>query len=168
MVPVRFGWVLEGRLGGMAFPTPAHLRYLARRQRVGLVVTLTPEPLPTSCRPIDTFGVRPLQFLHLPIADYESPTEEQIVAFMKEARATIKSGYGVVAHCHKGYGRTGTILACYLVGEEGLQPQQAIDLVREKRPGSIARTQEQVVHIYHKYWLPQHGGGHGERGQAIR
>jgi hypothetical protein len=130
VVPVRFGWVLEGRLGGMAFPTPAHLRYLERRQRVGLVVTLTPEPLPTSCRPIDTNhggsrGVRPLQFLHLPIAgliiifiyfyfaiifysltfvnnaDYESPTEEQIVAFMKEARATIKSGYGVVAHCHK-------------------------------------------------------------------
>jgi hypothetical protein len=39
---------------------------------VGLIVTLTPEPLPTSCRPIDTNhggsrGVRPLQFLHLPI-----------------------------------------------------------------------------------------------------
>jgi hypothetical protein len=70
VVPVRFGWVLEGRLGGMAFPTPAHLRYLERRQRVGLVVTLTPEPLPTSCRPIDTLGVRPLQFLHLPIAGH--------------------------------------------------------------------------------------------------
>jgi hypothetical protein len=37
------------------------------------------------------------------------------------------------------------------------------------RPGSIARAQEQVVHIYHKYWLPQHGGGgHGEPDQAVR
>ena len=49
---------------------------------------------------------------------------------------------GVVAHCFWGRGRTGTMLACYLVKDEGIDPQEAISRIRDQRPYSV-ETYEQ-------------------------
>jgi atypical dual specificity phosphatase len=47
-----------------------------------------------------------------------------------------------------GWGRTGTLLAAYLVSE-GMSADEAIYQVRKKRPGSIETFgQEQILHIY--------------------
>ena len=49
-------------------------------------------------------------------------------------------------HCGAGIGRTGTMIACYLV-DKGFSAEEAIQLVRQARPGSIeTREQEQVIH----------------------
>jgi len=49
-------------------------------------------------------------------------------------------------HCTLGMGRTGTMLACYLVKTTHCDAQQAIDTVRKRRPGSIeTERQEQLV-----------------------
>jgi atypical dual specificity phosphatase len=51
----------------------------------------------------------------------------------------------VVVTCKAGLGRTGTVLACYLV-YVGYKPENALKLVRELRPGSIeSRVQEEAV-----------------------
>ena len=49
---------------------------------------------------------------------------------------------GVAIHCSAGLGRTGVVLACYLV-QKGLTAQNAIARVRRLRPGSI-ETEEQA------------------------
>jgi protein-tyrosine phosphatase len=47
-----------------------------------------------------------------------------------------------------GYGRTGTVLAAYLVAK-GAEPEEAIDRVRRARPGSIETVeQEHAVHLF--------------------
>ena len=47
--------------------------------------------------------------------------------------------------CQAGLGRTGTILACYLV-YVGYKSENAVKLVRELRPGSIqTREQEDAI-----------------------
>ena len=52
----------------------------------------------------------------------------------------------VGVHCAMGRGRTGTMLACYLVAREDYSPDKAIDETRRRRPGSIeTRRQEQAV-----------------------
>jgi len=96
---------------------------------------------------------------------------EQMTTFIAEAQQAIDAGHGVIAHCAMGLGRTGTMLACYLVST-GTDPQVAINTVREKRcvaclyssldlsyvparPGSITRSQEQAVNIFAKYGLPK-------------
>lgn len=56
----------------------------------------------------------------------------------------------VAVHCALGFGRTGTMLACYLVKERGLAAGDAIAEIRRLRPGSI-ETYEQEKAVFQFY-----------------
>lgn len=55
-------------------------------------------------------------------------------------------------HCLLGHGRTGTLLACYLVKARALSGAAAIREIRRLRPGSIeTREQEEAVIQFHQH-----------------
>lgn len=56
----------------------------------------------------------------------------------------------VGVHCALGFGRTGTMLACYLVKERRLAAGDAIAEIRRLRPGSI-ETYEQEKAVFQFY-----------------
>ena len=93
-----------------------------------------------------------------PVPDFAAPTMEQtrrMVSFIDEQTA---AGKPVAVSCYAGVGRTGTVLACYLV-HRGAAPEDAVRRVRELRPGSIqTRGQEEAVHQYAEEEDPREHG----------
>ena len=135
----NFGWILPGRLAGFGLSgelTEADLRTL-ERAGVGALVTLTeqavwPEP-------------PDLRWLYLPVRDMTVPEPEQVDRFLEFVTAAEDDGLAAAVHCRAGLGRTGTMLACYLVSR-GADPEDALEQVRRSRPGSVETAgQEQAV-----------------------
>lgn len=59
---------------------------------------------------------------------------------------------GVAVHCMHGHGRTGTMLACYLVKTQKISGIDAIKRIRELRHGSIETHDQEkaVVQFYQR------------------
>jgi atypical dual specificity phosphatase len=144
---MNFCFVVPDVLAGCARP---HLGHgdddlsLLREQGITGIVSLTEAPLPTS-RIVESG----LAYAHIPVRDFSAPTMADVRSFIDFVRrATAERGGPVVAHCGSGYGRTGTMLACYLVAE-GRPPDEAIAAIRNMRPGSIeTREQEEAVRAW--------------------
>jgi atypical dual specificity phosphatase len=64
----------------------------------------------------------------------------------------IGSGKAVLVHCAAGKGRTGAVLAAFMIKKENLSAEQAIERIRLMRPGSVQSiTQETALSMYEKY-----------------
>lgn len=114
-----------------------------RHQGIGAVVSLTESPLEPEYLSRHGFDV-----LHLPVIDMTPPEPDQIaaaLAFIDRHRA---HGRPVVVHCLMGQGRTGTILAAYLI-RDGLSPERALAEVRAVCPNAVEnRDQEAALAAY--------------------
>ena len=81
--------------------------------------------------------------------EFEPPTQEQVEECIEFMEKAVMNKKAVAVHCRHGRGRTGTILACYLVKTRGMTAKDAITYVRRERPWSIETTeQEETVFVY--------------------
>ena len=140
----NFSWLIEGEIAGMAKPASSvyDLEFL-KKNGFEAIVSLTEFPLNEAL--IEEFG---FSVKHIPVRDFEAPTLEQIEDFIAFAEKVRAEGKKLVVHCDAGLGRTGTVLACYLVNK-GYNAAKAIEEVRTKRPGSVETfEQEELVMKY--------------------
>ena len=135
MNKLNFSWVIDGKLAGHEGPSSEQDLIWLRRQGVLTLVRL----IEREEIEVDTDQFRKLGMwdFHAPIPDCGVPNPEQIDRIIRFIDGSISAGRPTGVSCKFGLGRTGTILACYLV-RHGSDANVAIDEVRKKRPGSIA------------------------------
>lgn len=142
----NFGYIHEERVAGSAHPGRGErlIETLKGLREEGFTGILSVLERPLESAPLQEFD---LDSLHLAVRDFDAPTSRQIddaVAFIDRHSASGR----VLVHCLMGYGRTGTILACWLASR-GRSADEAVREVRRLRPGSIEdRSQEIAIAEY--------------------
>ena len=136
-------WLLPGSLAACVFPDAE--RGLPHLVRLGITLVIN---LHERAHDPEILARHRLDEVHLPVPDFTPPSPTQLDAGVAVIAEALADGKRVAVHCHGGLGRTGTLLACYLV-QQGMTPDEAIARVREARPGSVeTREQEAAVHAY--------------------
>lgn len=149
-MPSNFFWFTENNIAGMERPGTYHaleqdLNFL-KAKGIEVVISLTLDSLQR-----ELLGQYDFELFHIPMADGDAPTIPQIEKFVNYVNYSLSNGQRVLVHCGAGYGRTGTMFACYLVSL-GYPATKAISEVRKKRPQAIEnKLQEQRINEYESY-----------------
>ena len=142
--PDNFSLLIPEKLAGSAIPTSKDEIKWLEEEGVKSIVTIREEalefPLPSE-----------MKYLHVHSNDMGVPEFDDLVYSVDFIHRRITNNEPVMVHCLAGLGRTGTILACYMIKYQKMSTQDAIDYVREKRHGSIqSYPQEEIIFRFEK------------------
>ena len=142
--PYKFSWLIENKLAGSSIPTSIDEMQWVIEQGVKSIVTVKEEPL-------DDDWVKDVNYLHVYSNDMSVPEFDDLVSAVDFMHSRITNNEPVMVHCLAGMGRTGTLLACYLVKYQKMSADDAIQKIREERPGSIqSYPQEEMIFQFAK------------------
>ncbi|XP_042357060.1 dual specificity protein phosphatase 23b isoform X1 [Plectropomus leopardus] len=144
--PHNFSWVEPNKLAGLALPRmTAEYQYLLDNGIKHLVCLCERKPPNHDTCP-------KLKLHHIKIPDFTAPSPSQIERFLSIVEEANSKGEGVAVHCMHGHGRTGTVLACYLVKTRKISGIDAIKEIRRLRHGSIETHEQEkaVVQFYQR------------------
>lgn len=130
--PRGFLWLKKGRLAGTPRPGIVHdLDYdLKALNRVGITTLVSLTCTPPDSESYAAIGIANLWF---PIPDMGAPALEQAQEICRQLEQLLAQGAVVAVHCRAGLGRTGTLLAAYLIWE-GQPALSALETVRRIEP----------------------------------
>ena len=142
--PDNFSWVIDRKLAGSAIPTSKEEVDWLKEEGVKSIVTIREEPL-------EEEWLEDVNYLHIHSNDMGVPEFDDLINSVDFLHQRITNDEPVMVHCLAGLGRTGTILACYLIKYKKMSADDAIQKVRDERPGSIQSfSQEEIIFQFAK------------------
>ncbi len=142
--PDKFSWVIENKLAGSGIPTSIDEVQWIIEQGVKSIVTIREEPLADN-------WIKDVNYLHVISNDMSVPEFNDLTHAVDFIHRRITNNEPVLVHCLAGMGRTGVVLACYLVKYQNMSADEATQKIREERPGSIqSYPQEEIIFRFEK------------------
>lgn len=142
--PRGFLWLKKGQLAGTPRPGVFYdIDYdLKALQRVGVncLVSLT-ERAPE----VEIMKQHGIDNIWSPIPDMAAPSITQAASICKQIEQRLQRNEVLAVHCRAGLGRTGTLLAAYLIWE-GAEALSALETVRRVEPRWV-QSEEQVAFL---------------------
>ena len=151
--PTNFSWVIDNKLAGSGTPMTAEQYEWLIKNNIRSIVTVREFPLPKKWLINNGKLEVEKDYKFEYVKDYSVPTLkvlDEIVDYINKKINDEKKP--LMVHCAAGKGRTGTILAAYLMKLENLSSHAAIKKIRIIRPGSIqSKLQEETLHKYEEF-----------------
>jgi len=138
--PTGFVWVEMGRLAGSGYPASRGQVEWLVKSGIRTILTLTENPLPA-----EFTGGLGVSSVHVAMRDHEPPRFESIGRAVGIIEAELSAGRPVLVHCLAGEGRTGCVIASYLIKTRRVGAEEALKLIREIKPEFVEHGQESAV-----------------------
>ena len=143
--PTNFSWLIDGALAGSGIPTSMEELDWVRENGIKAIITLTGQPLKRE-------WLSDIDYLHMPTVDGAAPDIYDIDKAADFIDKNLKNNKSTMVHCAAGKGRAGTILAAYMMKFKGMGAKNAVQRIRNMRPGSIeSDSQEIALSLFEKY-----------------
>ncbi len=151
--PTNFSWVINNKLAGSGTPMTSEQYQWLIKNNIKSIVTVREFPLPQQWIVDNEKEIIINDYKFVYVKDYGVPTLEVLDNIVDYINIKItKEKKPLVVHCAAGKGRTGTILAAYLLKQDNISSQDAIKKIRRLRPGSIqSKVQEEILHEYETF-----------------
>ena len=119
-LPQNFSWVIPEMVAGCACPGSEMELLALVGMGVTHLVTLSMDRPP----PQAICGVKKLKWTVISINNLKGPTVDEFQVFNDLVSKELSEGGKVVVHCGMGKGRTGTMLASFIMTKEGLSAEK--------------------------------------------
>lgn len=109
--------------------------------------------------PAAEYAAAGIEQLRIPTTDFQPPSLEDIQQAVDFIRRFADRGQSVYVHCKAGRARSATVVVCWLVAAHGMTPDQAQQLLLEKRPHVMRHVAQRAVVREFCEALPRIGSG---------
>jgi atypical dual specificity phosphatase len=152
----RFYWLIPGAIAGCSRPGGTRDRWRKpsdkdiakdlewlQSQGIRALLSLTEQPVPE-----EALAATEIDCLHIPIVDMQPPSAEQFTEALRFIDQHRARGEPVAVHCLMGQGRTGSILAAYMI-RDGQTRDQALTELRVICPNAVEnKLQEEALDAF--------------------
>jgi atypical dual specificity phosphatase len=143
--PFNFGWVLEDLAVSGRPVTRSQIQWLLQ-SGISAILSLTEDRIP----PYFLEGLDIL-YEHIPVPDHHPPYLQDIQRAIEFIDDALSRGRKVLVHCAAGQGRSGTVVAAYVMYKKGLTSDEALYWIRKTRPGSVDPVQEEILRAFETF-----------------